>query len=355
MKVLIVRNSPTIVNLNNYNNQEMGLAKALTKKGNKVGIVFYTDKEYSEEIKNDITIYYLPAKKLLNYGIYDDRIYKICEKYDVIQTSEYNQIMSYRLVKRYPQKTVIYHGPYYRKKLSTIINNIIFYIFYLRKYRKLNPRILTKSILAEKFVRSKGFNNVITVGVGLDNSKFSNKKQNSEFNGYYKKENINLLSIATIEKRKNTLFLLKVLNKLVKIDDKYFLFLIGKTNEQKYKEKCLDYIKKNKLDNNVAFINNVNQDELSDIYTKTSILLLPSNYEIFGMVLLEALYFKTPILSSLNGGSSYLLNEDNIAFEFNSDEWVKKILACIKNNLKNKKILWKDKTDEFINAYGIGK
>ena len=41
MKILIVRSFPDILNLNAYNVQEIGLAKALTSKGLECGIVLY--------------------------------------------------------------------------------------------------------------------------------------------------------------------------------------------------------------------------------------------------------------------------------------------------------------------------
>lgn len=50
MKILIIRNFPSYmaVKNNTYNIQEVGLAKALVRKGNTCDIVFWTDKE--EEI-----------------------------------------------------------------------------------------------------------------------------------------------------------------------------------------------------------------------------------------------------------------------------------------------------------------
>lgn len=353
MKILIVRNSPTTINLNNYNVQEIGLARELSTKKCEVGIVFYSDK-YEEKIIDNIKIYFLPGKKQLNHVIYDDIIYEIAKRYDIIQTSEYNQIMSYRLCEKFPMKTIIYHGPYFRKNILTIVNNFLFDILYLKKYRKINPTIMAKSELAKKFLLQKKFKNVITVGVGLDESKFNAKNiEAKEFRKYYNKKDKNILYIGTIDKRKNTLFLLKVLKKLIKCDENFKLYLIGKENE-KYKNKCIRYINKNQMNSKVVFIKNINQNEIKDVYEHCDIFLLPSTYEIFGMVLLEAMYFNIPIVSSLNGGSSYLLSENNIEKSFEVKKWVKKIIQI--NNeecIYDKKILWKDVADRFIEIYKI--
>lgn len=349
MKILIVRNSPTTININNYNVQEIGLAKALIKKGNQVSIVFYA-KEYKEEVINGIKIYFIPGKKFLNYIIYEDKIYDIAKNYDMIQTSEYNQIMSYLLLKKFPTKTIIYHGPYFRKKMVTILNNKIFDMLFLKKYLKYNPTIICKSSLAMDFVQKKGFTNATVVGVGLDKSKFENAEEYPEIKNIIDKNCINLLSIGRVEKLKNTYFLLKVLKKLVKSNDKYRLLWIGKPIK-KYKEKCLRYIKKNHIENYVTFLDNVPQNQLRSIYENVDLFLLPSTSEIFGMVLLESIYFHVPILSSYNGGASVLLEDANIIREYDVDLWANKIENIKQVSYKDKKIEWDDIVNCFIEKY----
>lgn len=336
--------------MNNYNVQEIGLAKALIKKGHQVGIVFYTKEEYKEELVNGIQIYFIPGNSFLNYVIYDKVVYDIAKNYDIIQSSEYNQIMSYLFTKKYPNKTIIYHGPYFRKKLITILNNMVFDILFLRKYKKYNPIIMCKSSLALDFVCKKGFTNVSVVGVGLDKSKFDNSEIYPNMKNIIDKNCINLLSIGRVEKLKNTYFLLQVLKELVKSNDKYHLIWIGKPIK-KYKEKCLRFIKRNHLDKHITFINSIPQNQLRSIYENVDLFLLPSTSEIFGMVLLESIYFKVPVLSSFNGGASVLLAEENIIREYDVDLWVDKIKNIKKRNVKNTKILWDDIVDNFLKKY----
>lgn len=353
MKILIIRNSPTEIKLNNYNVQEIGFANALVKKGLEVGIVFFTKGNYKEECLNNIKIYYIPGKKIINHGIFDDRIYDLCEKYDLLQVSEYNQIMSYRITKRFPNKTIIYHGPYYRKYFLSIANNILYDIVYLKRFLKLKPTVITKSYLAEDFLRKKGFEDVTTLGVGLNKDNINNGNTiNKEFNDNFNKNDINLLCISNIYALKNILFLLKVLNELVKENKKYKLFLIGKTHNLRYKKQCLKYIKNNNLEKHVVFIEKVNQNELKDVYNKCNCLLLASTYDIFGMVLLEATYFNTPVLSSMNGGSSYLFEDKDILHKFDVQIWKNAIINIKqRKNTINKNILWEDIVENFIDIY----
>ena len=50
MKVLIVRTFPDVLNLNTYNVQEIGLAKALTCKGVTCGVVLYAGKSRKKDM-----------------------------------------------------------------------------------------------------------------------------------------------------------------------------------------------------------------------------------------------------------------------------------------------------------------
>lgn len=352
MKILILRDSPTEVKFNNYNVQELGLARALAKKNHNVGVVFFTKGNYKEEMLDNVKVYYVPGKKAINHVIFDDIIYDLCEQYDIIQTSEYNQLIAYRVTERFPNKTVTYHGPFFKKSILSIGNNVLYDIVYLRKFLKLNPTMITKSYLAEDFLRKKGFKDVKTLGVGLNKDSIDDGEHvNKEFIDNYNKKDINLLCVANVIPIKNILFLLKVLNELVKENGKYKLFLIGKSNS-KYKNKCVDYIKKNNLDNHVVFIEKVNQNELKHIYNSCECLLFASKVDIFGMVLLEASYFNVPILTSLNGGSSYLFDKKDILKELDVEVWKNEIknIKKRKNKLK-KKILWEDIADDFIDVY----
>ena len=67
MKILIIRMYPNVLNINTYNCQEIGLAKALIRKNNVCDIVLYTDKNpYEEDIKFDNNILNIPLYAIWN-------------------------------------------------------------------------------------------------------------------------------------------------------------------------------------------------------------------------------------------------------------------------------------------------
>ncbi len=78
----------------------------------------------------------------------------------------------------------------------------------------------------------------------------------------------------------------------------------------------------------LTHVSNLSQQELRAVYEQADLMLFPSNYEIFGMVLIEAMYFDLPVVSSDNGGSDTLITDGIdgvIVKEFEADKWVNSI------------------------------
>lgn len=104
-----------------------------------------------------------------------------------------------------------------------------------------------------------------------------------------------ILYVGSIVERKNLLTILKSLVQL----DKYELVVVGKGNE--YKKKCEDFIKQYKLKDRVHFLNIEETTELAAIYQIASIMIYPSVFEGFGIPIIEALYSKTPVITTKGG------------------------------------------------------
>lgn len=347
MKILIIRTYPDEINIKNYNCQELGLAKALVKKGNICDIVLYTtkNKNYGEEIivedNKKIHIYYLKAKEILKNVFFDKTDLKnIIKDYDIVQVAEYDQIGNIQ-IKKIAKKMIIYHGPYSSKftKGYNLKCKISDFICMFNKDYKDTPCI-TKSKLAEEFIRKKGFKNVTTIGVGLDNARL-NEHENKNFK-VIELENLKrdedlryLLYIGRIERRRNTLFLVKLLHEISKTKNNVKLILIGK-GEKDYIAKVKKEIEKYNLEDKIIYIEKMPQEELSNIYRISDIFLLPTEYEIFGMVLLEAMYLGLPVITTYNGGSSTIIENKKNGFieQIDIEKWKNIILK----NLTNKEI-----------------
>lgn len=172
-----------------------------------------------------------------------------------------------------------------------------------------------------------------------------------------------MLYIGKIEDRRNILFLLDLINSLK--NDNVKLVIIGDGGE-KYKNECKMYIEKLGLEKYVLYKNALKQIDIIELYKNSDLFILPTKYEIFGMVLLEAMYFGLPCITSINGGSSTIIkNGVNgvIIDEFDKNAWTNSIKYLLTNDESRRKMsisasetitnsfLWDKLADDFIEIY----
>ena len=385
MKILIVRTFPDILNLNSYNVQEVGLAKALTLKGHQCDIVLYNGKHADRRDpylfehdgkKYRFTIYWLKGFGFFKNGFMPS-VKKIISDYDVIQVHEYDQIMSWELYTRPQKPTVIYHGPYYGEyaKGYNLKCRIFDHLFLQRRNYK-DVVALTKSKLATEFLIDKGFRHVITAGVGINTDNFEDcglvrKHEEESQRDSAPKEvvcgNKNLLYVGKIEERRNVYFLIEVFRKLYKEDPDFKLTLIG-SGDKEYKERFLKFIEPELVQRTIIYKEKATQKELAEYYKQADLFIFTSNYEIFGMVLLEAMYFGIPVISSVNGGSTTLIHNGYNGYileRFDEKKWVECILSVMKDKEEWKSLsmhaketirlhyTWDALADKFLDAYEL--
>lgn len=375
MKVLIVRTFPDILNLNTYNVQEIGLAKALASRGITCGVVLYAGK--SEERKElyrfekdgkefSFFVYHLKGFSVFKNG-FMPAVYRLMREYDVLQVHEYDQIFSWMLYSRLKLPTIIYHGPYYHTYARGYnLKCRVFDMLFMRNRKYKHVIALTKSELAADFLRNKGFSQVRAVGVGVDSEQFSVKEGEEVACRLQEDEScFRLLYVGKIEERRNVYFLIELFELLQKKRENIRLVIVGDGEEQ-YRKAFLDRIRPWTENGKIIYYQKATQKELALIYQRSDMFVFTSNYEIFGMVLLESMYFGLPVISSMNGGASVLINSGKNGYvmdSFNADLWAEKILAVAEDEeLRHvmgreakqtieKHFLWDRLADQFIRAY----
>lgn len=373
MKILIVRTFPNIIDPHKYNVQEIGLARALIRKGYKCGIVLYNGKMKDEvELipvscdcgERNIVIYKLHGFNIFKNGFFPS-LNQIVKEYDVIQVHEYDQITSWMYYAWSKKPVVIYHGPYFHEfnKGYNFKCQVFDRVFLKLKHNK-KAICMTKSSLAENFLKSKGFQDVQTVGVGLDIENFCLKKDPDDYIGV-SEDTFNLLYIGKIEERRNVFFLLDIMKEMIERHHDVRCIIIGNGEEeyqQKFFEEANPLIQSDKL----KYYPSMKQSELANVYRNANVMLFTSYYEIFGMVLLEALYFGVPIISSKNGGADMLLTNDRNGYiidNWDKNVWINKIenlyynkqkyFSLVENIEKSDKsdIFWDSVSKRFIAEY----
>ena len=339
MKILIIRNFPSYmaVKNNTYNIQEVGLAKALVRRGHVCDIVFWTDKqEETITIPVDdsgvVHVFYKHGKTMLKNTIFPD-CKALFDQYDILQPCEYNQMQAWILAKNRPKKTVIYHGPYYcsfNKRYNLMCK--VFDLFFLRQYIKQGTKFLVKSEMAKEFLVGKGIasTNVDVVGVGIDAQMLTNKSVDCTEPLYQamkeQSDGLKLLYIGRFEERRDIPFIIDVFKKILERNIDARLYMIG-TGEPDYLKMSFGYMEQAGVRDKFIWQERMEQKFLSVIYMQADFFLLPTEYEIFGMVLLEAMYYGAVVLTTRNGGSSTLIKNGVNGFIIRKD--VDKWSDCI--------------------------
>lgn len=352
MKILIIRPYASVLNKNTYNLQHVGLAKAFMRKGHHCDIVYWIGDgdEYKETVETTdgcFTIFWLKGRVIEKSVIFDkDKIEAMIENYDIVQIEEYEQLFSCYLALKHPNKVVIYHGPYkcnFNKRYY--IKSALFDLMFARQMKKKNVQFITKTSAAKKTLEEKGYTNVIVSPVGLDLSKFDDSGVNYRFKA--STEEFKLLYIGEVCRRRDTMFLIRVVDELKKRSMNVKLTIVGKGKE-KYLKKCKRLIEQLNLTNDITFLGSMKQAELPQVYYDHDVFVLPTHFEIFGMVLLEAMFFGRPIVTSQSGGSDELIQdgENGIVVKyFDVVQWADKIQALYLNKYDVQSMMRKARTD----------
>lgn len=100
-----------------------------------------------------------------------------------------------------------------------------------------------------------------------------------------------ILNVGTIEERKNLFSVVKAIK-----GTNVPLVVVGK--ETAYTKKIHRFIAQNNMQQQVIFLKNVGMEELAKIYQLATVFIYPSLYEGFGIPIIEALFSKTPVITS---------------------------------------------------------
>ena len=153
----------------------------------------------------------------------------------------------------------------------------------------------TKKDIIEFFGINADKIDVVYQGCNLAFQEKADTEQVSIISKKYSLPDEYLLYVGTVEKRKNLLTIVKAL----KISNLNIpLIVVGRHTS--YKEQVKNYIR-NKNIKNIRFIKHVNTSELPVFYQNAKIFIYPSIFEGFGIPIQEALFSKTPVITSKTG------------------------------------------------------
>lgn len=368
--LVILRSYGDILNLKNYNCQEIGLGKSLLKKGLKVTILMAGDENVESQINTEygsLTISFIKISwKLHARYCWFQGLEKRLDKLDptLLQVHDMDLLMTWRAVRWAKKRNIpcfLIQGPYdkWRKPILRQLNEIYnrtFGCYILNNVKKIG----VKTILADYYLNGYVKCKTKLTPVGLDTSVFTEsviKDWKKELGLTGKKI---LLYVGSIQARRNPYFLLELLGSL---PDSYVLIMVGKGNLLN-DIKCK--ISSSNLCDRCFILERLSQKELPSLYMASDCFLLPSDYEIFGMVLMESMFFGLPVITTKTTGSDFIVEDKKSGFiipELNVEKWAQCIHnLCYNQDLHNsisqnsqkriqKMFLWDSISANFFSLY----
>jgi glycosyltransferase involved in cell wall biosynthesis len=345
IKIAIIRPFGNLIDIESYNCQELGLAKSLAQHGVDVDIFMAGGERRLDKIKIDSTglgivhVYKLPFLKIpiIEHAVYPGLKKILVENnYDMFHVNEENEITSFLialLARRIHVPMIIYQGMYKQieGRSKALFQNLYDHTALIWLKHNIHLAI-AKTSLAELHLKSKGFSKTEILPVGLDVSKFDN----SQYIDWKKRFNIKndgkiVLYVGAFEKRRNIKFILELAKKFNNIDGVYFV-LVGGGPEFSFAEK---FVFNNDLRNTIL-AGYVQQLFLPSLYDISSIFLLPSEYEIYGMVALESMFFGVPVISTRTAGPIDIIDDNINGYLIDGIDfykWEEKIRFLLSNDM----------------------
>jgi glycosyltransferase involved in cell wall biosynthesis len=171
-----------------------------------------------------------------------------------------------------------------------------------------------------------------------------------------------MLSVGTVEPRKNYVTLIKAYNLLKsKHDDfKWKLVIVGRTgwlSEAAYQE-----YEKSPFREDIIFVGRITDEELIQIYNLAEIFVYPSIFEGFGLPVIEAMQCGLPVIASNTSSIPEIIQDRKLLFNPADEEDIAKKILVLKDGamrerlsekaIKNASIFsWKKTAEKTLKVY----
>jgi len=195
-----------------------------------------------------------------------------------------------------------------KKSRTNLLHPI--YLFLERKcFNKAKHIIANSQMVKNDIVSTYKINpkKISVIHNGIEIKKFNYQKSFDKLSNEFsiKKDQKILLYVGSGFKRKGVKEFLQIISKLRNLDIK--AFVIGKEKDiEYYQELSL----KLKIDDRVIFTGP--REDVDDFYTISDIFLLPTHYEPFSNVVLEAMGFENAVFTTKQNGASEVLDSSFI-------------------------------------------
>ena len=248
---------------------------------------------------------YIPKNPLM-FKVFNKRMEKLYKEIvkkegaiDIIhaQSSLWGGISAAYIAEKYniplviTEHSSVERGPYVKKSYIPFICD---------SYKKAQKVITVGNGLKNEIESLSGRQDIEVIGNLVDLSKFTIKKR-------IKNEKFIFFSLAFLEGEKGFDTLIKSFAK--KFKDKEAVLYIGGDGSQRSWLEALTV--ENGVKDQIIFLGALSRYDVSKWMNKCDCFVLPSRYETFGVVYIEALASGRPVIGALNGGAEDIINNLN--------------------------------------------
>lgn len=318
-----------------YNAQEVGLAKELDKLFDEV-IVYKAIPESQILRIEDIegcahsTLHQIPVKSKGTNGIWDCNV--MDASIDALIYFSDTQLSApkvYRWCKKNGIKLFPYIGVVESHSTNRLKKMIIDALFYrnVNVYKKCTCFVKTPSV--EKKLNGNGIKNTVVTPVGLDISLLKDKYETvspvelKRKYGYSENDRV-LLFIGRLIEEKQPVAMIEILSEVKKKNNCYKLLMIGKGE---LKQEIENKINELNLTDSVQMIAQIANSDIWELYRFADAFVNLNRQEIFGMAILEAMYYSCKVVAWNAPGPSLIIENGKYGWLAESNqEVVKRIL-----------------------------
>lgn len=258
-------------------------------------------------------------------------------------------------------------------KLYSINQYFIFHGGLFNESRNIIGRWLIKVQLNhyKKVIAISSYSTQLAMKVGVKEKNITVINNGVDLNKYKYLQKIDIegdpkiLYVGRLEKIKGIHVLIKAFHIVFKQLPSAHLYIVGNGSEM---NNCVELATKLNVNENIHFIGYIPPSEkLYQFYNTCDMLILPSFIENFPITLLEAMYFKLPVISTnIKGGITEIIKDGlngllvepgnymelaNTIVEFSSNKGQQNLFAEFNYSLLNEKYTWNIIADKYIDLF----
>ena len=156
---------------------------------------------------------------------------------------------------------------------------------------------------------------------------------------------IKILTVCRLDCRKNLDFIFEIARSLQKRGISFEWNVVGTGDELDHLIALKD---KYKLTQNINFVGYVSFDALQNFYNISHIFCLPSFFEGFGLVFLEAFSYHIPVVAKDGGATRFVIGSCGIVLDSSDpDVFSEAIILCVQSQAYKNKELYLDNLSRF--------